>query len=83
MLFWFKFVIEHYDIESLLPWFRVISSIWSNGWLCVSIDTYMCVFNMKQITYLDILADFYSISEFEMINFASVNIDIFFKKLCL
>ena len=38
-------------------------------------DTYPCVFNMKRITYLYLLADFYDASQFEMINFANVKIE--------
>ena len=36
--------------------------------------TYPCVFNMTQTTYTHLLADFYDASQFEMINFANVNI---------
>ena len=38
-------------------------------------DTYPCVFNVKRITYPYLLADFYDAPQFEMINFANVNIE--------
>ena len=38
-------------------------------------DTYPCVFNMKRTTYPYLLADFYDAPQFEMINFANVNIE--------
>ena len=38
-------------------------------------DTYPCVFNMKRTTYPYLLADFYHAPQFEMINFANVNIE--------
>ena len=38
-------------------------------------DTYPCVFNMKRTTYPYLLDDFYDASQFEMINFANVNIE--------
>ena len=37
-------------------------------------DTSQCVFNMKRTTYPYLLAEFYDASQFEMINFANVNI---------
>ena len=40
-----------------------------------SYDTYPCVSNMKRTTYQYLLADFYNVSQFEMINFANVNIE--------
>ena len=44
--------------------------------LCrVTHDTCPCVFNMKRPTYPYLLADFYDASQFEMINFANVNIE--------
>ena len=38
-------------------------------------NTYPCVFNIKRTTYLYLLADFYDAPQFEMINFANVNIE--------
>ena len=38
-------------------------------------DTYPCVFNMTRTTYPYLLADFYDASQFEIINFANVNIE--------
>ena len=38
-------------------------------------DTYPSVFNMKRTTYSYLLADFYDAPQFEMINFAYVNIE--------
>ena len=38
-------------------------------------DTYPSVFNMKRTTYPYLLTDFYDASQFEMINFANVNIE--------
>ena len=38
-------------------------------------DTYQCVFNIKRTTYPYLLADFFDASQFEMINFANVNIE--------
>ena len=38
-------------------------------------NTYPCVFNMKRTTYLYLSADFYDASQFEMINFAILNIE--------
>ena len=40
-------------------------------------DTYPCVFNTKRTTYPYILADFYDAPQFEMINFANVNIELY------
>ena len=37
-------------------------------------DIYPCVFNMRRTTYPYLLADFYDAPQFEMINFANVNI---------
>ena len=37
--------------------------------------TYPCVFNIKRTAYPYLLADFYNASQFEMINFANVNIE--------
>ena len=38
-------------------------------------DTYPCVFNMKRTSYPYLLADFFDAPQFEMINFANVNIE--------
>ena len=66
---------ERYDNDSLSLQFRVISSLWSRCWrvlrqLCID------MFNMiKRTTYPYFLADFYDTSQFEMINFANINIE--------
>ena len=80
-------VIERYDNDSLSLRFRVVffllpSRCWRVHFCTTTVmhrfwpnDTYPCVFNMNRTTYLYLLAVFYDASQFEMTNFANVNIE--------